>query len=168
MRISSLTAEVMRRMMNVSELLPDSERVKVLDSYAQKMANSGYKLVTIRRVLIGGLKGYESRLARSKLKKSDARWKSLHESSEASWGSRWRKKLLGKTTWFKGKGDKNETDGQEERESATRELSKRDVRKEKSKANREKRKTERLANMTIEQRQKNKEIVHLVVSLPTL
>ena len=62
MKISSLTAEVMRRMMNVSELLPDSERVAVLDNFGQKMANSGYKLVTIRRVMIAGLKGYEARV----------------------------------------------------------------------------------------------------------
>ena len=104
MRVASLQAEVTRRMQNVSELLPDRERVAVLDRYAQKMANSGYQLTYIRKRLVGGLPSYERRLARSKLEKTHKSWKALHESAGASWGTRWRKKLTGKSTWYKGEG----------------------------------------------------------------
>ena len=43
-KVSSLTAEVRRRRMNTSELLPESDRAEVINNVAQKMANSGYKL----------------------------------------------------------------------------------------------------------------------------
>ena len=158
MKISSLTAEVLRRMMNVSELLPDSERVAVLDRFAQKMANSGYGLLTIRRVIVAGLKGYEARVLRSKLDKSDKKWRSLHESSEASWGSRWRKKLLGKMTWFRGKQPPQSEESADtakcQTECETKELNVKERQRQKSKVNRGKRRAEKQANMTVEQKRK--------------
>ena len=61
-KITSLTNEMVRRMSNTSELLSDKVRIRVVDEFAQKMINSGYQLVQARRVVMGGLKGYERKL----------------------------------------------------------------------------------------------------------
>ena len=44
MRVSTLTQEVIRRMMNTSEKLEQSERNEVIDVYGKKLVNSGYSL----------------------------------------------------------------------------------------------------------------------------
>ena len=151
MRVASLNAEVVRRMQNCSELLPVTERVVVLDRYAQKMSNSGYNLAYIRKRLIGGLKGYEGRLWKSKLDKTDKRWRALHESAGASWGTRWKKKLLGKSTWYKG-GDKNgEASGDDKNHGSG------DNRVNIRQKNRSRRKWEKLEWKTKEDTMKNKE-----------
>ena len=58
-KMQSLSNEVIRRMRNTSELLDNRTRVRIIDNFAQKMKNSGYKLEIIRRVIFRGLKGYE-------------------------------------------------------------------------------------------------------------
>jgi hypothetical protein len=73
---------------------------KGVDQYSPKLANSGYPLAQIRRTMIGGLSGYEKRLRQSKLEKGKG-WRALHESAGASCGARYKKKLMGKGTWFK-------------------------------------------------------------------
>ena len=58
--------EMIRRMINTSEELEISERTQVVDEYAQKLINSGFKLDQTRNILVGGLTGYERNLALSK------------------------------------------------------------------------------------------------------
>ena len=55
-KMATLNSEVVRRMQNVSELLPVEERVEVLDNLAQKVTNSAYKLEKVSQILVGGLK----------------------------------------------------------------------------------------------------------------
>ena len=113
-KISSLTAEVRRRMMNTSELLPDSDRVKVINNFTQKMANSGYRLEQIRRIVIAGLLGYEKRVEASKLDATESGFRPLHENAKYSGASRARKKLVGKSSWFKDKKKNNKEPTTEE------------------------------------------------------
>ena len=162
MRVASLQAEVTRRMQNVSELLPDRERVAVLDRYAQKMANSGYQLTYIRKRLVGGLPSYERRLARSNLEKTHKSWKALHESAGPNWGTRWRKKLTGKSTWYKG-GNREEDEAYESdkekgnEEEIVMELTKEEKWRRQRRLNKERRKREKEERQTDVQKRKNKE-----------
>ena len=87
-------------MMNISEELPIEERTVVLDRVAQKLCNSGYKLGEIRKSMVGALTGYERKVEASR-RPVVAGYKPLHEGAVASHGARMRRKLTGKSTWFK-------------------------------------------------------------------
>ena len=58
MRVSTLTQEVIRRMMNTSEKIVQDERNEVVDTYAKKLVNSGYSLEQSRKFIVSGLTGY--------------------------------------------------------------------------------------------------------------
>jgi hypothetical protein len=107
-KMRSLTNEVIRRMLTTGEMIPARDRCQILDNFAQKMKNSGYGLNQIRRVILAGIKGYENLIRRCK--KGE---RSLHRSSAESSSLRARKKLTGKSEWFK-KSDKPNTDPEEE------------------------------------------------------
>ena len=102
--IQSLTNEVIRRLKNISESVPWSERIKVLDEFSYKMVNSGHAKPAIWKVLIGGIKGYER-----DVKKCKETGKPLNRSAAYNARSRKRKKLLAKSNWFR-QTDKNEED----------------------------------------------------------
>jgi hypothetical protein len=63
--MQSLVNDMMRRMMNTCDRLPDGVRMGVVDDFAQKMLNSGHSLETARKVAMAGLKGYERKKERS-------------------------------------------------------------------------------------------------------
>ena len=107
-KIRSLTNEVIRRLLTTGEMIPDKDRCQILDRFAQKMKNSGYGLNQIRRVLLGGIKGYESMIRRCK--KGE---RSLHRSSGESSALRASRKLTGKSEWFRKAGKPND-DSEEE------------------------------------------------------
>ena len=73
LKVASLNQEMIQRMMNTSEDLDDSVRAEVVDDYAQKLINSGFKLDQTRNILVGGLTGYERKLSLSKDKKIPSR-----------------------------------------------------------------------------------------------
>ena len=77
-----------------------TDRLTVVDEYAAKLINSGYNLEYARKVIVGGLTGYERKLALSK-KKDHPRWKPLHPGAKFNAGGRRRKKMLDKKNWFK-------------------------------------------------------------------
>ena len=68
-----------------------------MDEYAQKLLNSGYTIEVTRKIIVAGLKGYEKKLMNSKKPGG----KKLLRSAIESYKGRTRKKLLGKTEWFK-------------------------------------------------------------------
>ena len=102
-KMATINSEILRRMLDVSELLPIQERIIVLDKVPQKLCNSGYSLPEIRRSIVGALTGYQRRLAASMKNVEEKRYRPLHESSENSLSDRLKKKLSGKSTWVKGK-----------------------------------------------------------------
>ena len=107
-KIRSLTNEVIRRLLTTGDMIPDATRCQILDRFAQKMMNSGYGLKQIRRVILGGIKGYEKMVKRSK-----QGGRKLHRSSGESSQARARKKLTEKSEWFR-KSDKTDKDDSEE------------------------------------------------------
>ena len=94
--ITSLNNEVGRRLDNCSETVPIQDKVEMLDRFCQKMVNSGHQVKSIRVVMVGGIKGYKRKLARSL-----ERGEPIHRSSQQSAGARRTKKLLAKTKWFR-------------------------------------------------------------------
>ena len=103
-RRATLNQELVRRMVNTSELVDNEKRLEVVDSYAQKLINSEYSLKETRDVIIGGLKGYERLLSLSR-DKENPRWKPLHVSGKFNSKNRRMAKLKTKNNWFKGKAD---------------------------------------------------------------
>ena len=99
-KMATLNSEVVRRMLHTSELLPIEKRIVVLDDVSQKLANSGFQLVQTRRILIGGLSRYEKLVRWSKLPVG-AGYRPLHLDAGGSHAGRARKKLTGKSDWYK-------------------------------------------------------------------
>ena len=101
-RKTTQNQEVIRRMVNTSEMVSDERRVEIVEKYAEKLMNSEYPLDQTRNIIIGGLRGYERLLSLSKDRRSP-RWKLLHMA--AGWNARNRRiaKQRAKTSWYKGK-----------------------------------------------------------------
>ena len=65
-RRATLNQELIRRMINTSELVSNEKRIEIIDKYAGKLINSEYSVKETRKVIIDGLKGYERLLSLSK------------------------------------------------------------------------------------------------------
>ena len=119
-KIQIVSNDLIRRLLNSSEELGRGAKVKVVDEYAQKLANSGYGREQIKRILCNGIKGYEGKLRRCR-----EEGRKLHRSSVDSQGARVRKKLLARSNWFKKRKRKEDqttsTRDVEDKEQATRE-----------------------------------------------
>ena len=81
-------------------------RIQVVDSYSQKLMNSGYRKEQIQKIIINGIKCYERKLGECR-----KGTRKLHRTGQDSSGSRYRKKVTNKTEWYrkKKKSEKNET-----------------------------------------------------------
>ena len=99
-RMATLNQETIRRMVNTSELVDISTRLAVIDEYARKLINSEYDLAMTRRIIVGGLKGYERMLSGS-LDKGSPSWKPLHLPTAYKAKERRVAKMMAKTNWFK-------------------------------------------------------------------
>ena len=95
-KIQILSNDLVRRLRNSSEELGKGAKVEIVDNYAQKLVNSGFRGEQLRRIVTNGIKGYESKLRRCR----EQGWR-LHRSSTDSQGERIRRKLLGKSNWFR-------------------------------------------------------------------
>ena len=82
----------------MDENLGMEERVIVVDKYYQKLTDSGYLKEQARKVIVGGLTGYESFLD-----PSNRKYRPLHESRKYNARGRRITKMLSKQNWFKGK-----------------------------------------------------------------
>ena len=100
MRVATLNQEMIRRMLNTSERLEIKWRTDVVDDYAGKLVNSGYDLEYTRKVIVGGLTGYERKMILSK-DRSNPKWKPLHQGAKFDASGRRKRKLLAKKNWFK-------------------------------------------------------------------
>ena len=97
-KVASLSQNMVRRMKNTSEDLPDSERVSIINEYSAQLRDSGYSVTQTRRIVSAGLTGYQ-RLV-EKWKKGEA---ILHRSASEGFSARSKKKLLSPSNWFKPK-----------------------------------------------------------------
>ena len=102
-RMATLNQEMIRRMVNTSEMVGEEERCEIVDKYATKLVNSEYSIATTRKIITGGLKGYERMLSTSRNRKEPG-WKPLHMPASFKSKERRTAKMLAKTNWFKSRG----------------------------------------------------------------
>ena len=57
--MASLSQNMVRHMRNTSERVTIEERIRVVNCFTKKLANSGYTRDQARRVVEAGLQGYE-------------------------------------------------------------------------------------------------------------
>ena len=100
---SSLTQEVVRRMLNCS--LDTSKEVlcDILSKFAQKMLNSGHSQWATKVVLVHGVTKYNYMVEASQLSKRNKRYKPLHLPKAYRESDRQVNKYLAKMTWHRGK-----------------------------------------------------------------
>ena len=106
-KIQILSQDLVRRLHNTKEDLPVAFKMEIIDGYAQKVTNGGYSLDQTRRIIIAGIKGYYAKLRRRR--KEEGRYR-IHLTAEESRGHRIRKKLIGKSSWFRNTRKRNQED----------------------------------------------------------
>ena len=75
-------------MLNTSADMPMAVQCQILDTFAQKMVNSGHSVQQARRNILSGVKGYES-----KLRQCAKNCTPVNRSAAGSGASRRKKKL---------------------------------------------------------------------------
>ena len=112
-KMASLSQNLVRRLKNTCGRLPEWERTVVVDNFTTKLANSGYTRVQARRIVVSGIKGYEA--IRRRAAEQGGK---IHRSARSGAAARNRKKLTGKTSWYKEKdGDEDPVDEELKRSS---------------------------------------------------
>ena len=102
-KIASLSQDLIRRMTNTSEMVPQEVRDEIVEKYVSKLTVSGYNKDQVRRIVEAGLKGYQTKLV--KCAKNGTK---LHRSAKSTLAGRQKKKLLEKITWFRNNMDKED------------------------------------------------------------
>ena len=97
-KFSILTNEVIRRMSNISKEISCEERVKVVDQLTRELKNSGYGRKKAREIIVCGLLGLERKKARRKREGQP-----FYRAGKTTIHKRNRKKITGKTSWFRNK-----------------------------------------------------------------
>ena len=93
-----LANDLVRRLGNTDTRQANTVLGGVVDQFGVKVMTSGYTLMQARRIVISGLKGWERKLRRAK--KEGRR---IFKTSGDSLSGRIRKKMLGKTSWYRKK-----------------------------------------------------------------
>ena len=104
-KVQILANEMMRRLGNTDQRQGKNINKEVVDGFAKKLLTSGYDRNQTRRIIISGIRGWERRMARAK-----AEGRKTHRKAVQSAPGRIKKKILGKTEWFKKKKKKEEED----------------------------------------------------------
>ena len=84
--------------MNTGLNINQGTKNQIINKYSEKLLRSGYNVAQTREILISGLRGYKS-----KVRNAQERQLPLHRSAKYSLTARYRKKMFGKTSWYKNK-----------------------------------------------------------------
>ena len=95
-KVASLTQNLIRRMKNTSEFLSLGERLAVIEQFTEQVLKSGYSREQTVKIVTAGLVGYENMKVTAE--KSGC---GLHKNAAEGAVERRRKKLIGKSSWFK-------------------------------------------------------------------
>ena len=98
---ATLAQETIRRMLNTSEMVEQSERDSIIEKFILKLERSGYNVSQRKEIITAGLKGYET-----KRKRAERDSKELHREGKSTIVNRVRKKLTAGTSWYKQKKEK--------------------------------------------------------------
>ena len=97
-KFSILSNEIIRRMSNISDKISKEERTRVVDDFTKELKSSGYSRKRAREMIVCGLLGLERKRQRRARQGQD-----FHRRGKQTIGLRTRKKLTGKTAWYKSK-----------------------------------------------------------------
>ena len=106
-KMQILSNDMVRRLASTDRRQGRKAICKVIDQYAQKLLTSGYSLEQVRRIIIKGTRGWERR----RKKAGTEGRKSVYRTGKESAPGRYRKKLLGKTEWYKTRRNNDQKDG---------------------------------------------------------
>ena len=95
-KVAALTQDVVRLSKNTSELVDMETRSEIIDSFHDRLQLSGYSHEQSVRIISNGLMGYE-RIRRNAARDGG----NINRSEEEGREERHKKKLLGKTNWFR-------------------------------------------------------------------
>ena len=93
--------DLVRRLVNTKEQLPNDLRSEVVDRYGVKLLSSGYGREQTKKILVSGIKGYMVR--KDRRSKSGIGGGRLHRTAEETSKGRIMKKLLSKSSWYRSK-----------------------------------------------------------------
>ena len=99
-KFSSLSQEVVRRMLHTSRRLEDSSWMESLEDLTQRMVNSDHRPAYIQKVMVAGYTSYKAKLRNSKLPPTNPAYKPLHLDTKFNMKGRWKNKVLAKENWF--------------------------------------------------------------------
>ena len=127
MKRSSLSQELLRRMMNMDKLTTQQEMDKTINEFSRKLIKSGFNLSQVREILVSGLKGYENKLTREKIfnepmHKNQSEAKTYHERKIT--------KMVEKCSWNKKRKRDDDKDDKENDYSKRKRFMSKDMRKE--------------------------------------
>ena len=97
-KYSIMTNELIRRMSNVRGNTGQNEKNRVINQYTKQLKNSGYTRAKVREIIVCGLLG----LVR-KEKRRMRQGEYFHRKASKTLVGRYKKKLTGKSSWFKTK-----------------------------------------------------------------
>jgi hypothetical protein len=92
--VASLTQEVVRILINCSEVLEDAKRVEHLYDLTMKMKTSGHNTLFIRKVMVAGIKNYEKKLKNSKLDPTNINYAPLLKNRNFNAAKRMESKMM--------------------------------------------------------------------------
>ena len=97
---SSLTQEVVRRLLNCSLDLPVVEKQSMLSKFAQKMINSGHSVASTQIILVHGVTKFNEIVRRSALPVTDPLYQPVHYDKNHKKYERKLRKFLAKSSWY--------------------------------------------------------------------
>ena len=100
-KVRGLGNELVRYFLNTEEKLLTGEAKDLIDRYATKLLTSGYRREQVVRIVVSGIRCYEARVKRCKRE-----GRKLYRTAAQSSSTRMRKKLLGKTEWYRKRSSK--------------------------------------------------------------
>ena len=103
-KIQILSQDLIRRMLNICDTVPQSERNKIVNDYTDRLTRSGYSLSQAKEIVVSGLTGYEKKVARAARTNVP-----LHRPASSTLKTRLHKKLTQRQNWFKEKKKKEES-----------------------------------------------------------
>ena len=110
-----LSNDLVRRLGNVDEMQGKKVIKDVVDKYSQKLLTSGYNMTQTRKIILAGIRGWESKRDRARREQ-----RRVHRTSRESMKNRIMKKATGKNNWFRRKKDKkSKSKSKDDRKSTT-------------------------------------------------
>ena len=97
---SSLTQDVVRRLLNCSENLSNVEKAEILSTFSRKMLNSGHSPASVQILLVHGVVKYQEIVRRSKLPREHPNFQPIHFDKDFKKCERKLRKSLAKSGWY--------------------------------------------------------------------